>query len=165
MSYQKVLSLANKFAQDDHNDLFVRKYKALLSEMEGDYMTLRIKGLDRPILHEFGKLYHNLFEIFKSAPDTSVIMSILSRFLSQHTSMIHKLDETIQDFLKQNQVDFIPGASLKQAEIHSLKKLFGLTKTTFPITQPVAGPQTTKEEYVSPSKSNDQTRVETLIGK
>lgn len=167
MSYQKVLSLANKFAEDIQNESFTRRFRSLLNEMEGDYMTLRIKGLDRPALHELGKLYHNLFEIFKFNHDNSALPAIFTRFVSQQMKSIHKLNTTIQDFLQANQVDFLPGAGLKQSEVHSIKAIFDLAKITLPteIGLPPKQLQNEKETYKPFANPNDSTKVESLIGK
>jgi hypothetical protein len=159
MSYQKVLSLANKFAQDIQDESFSHRYRALLNEMEGDYMALRIKGLDRSNLHELGKLYHNLFEIFKSSPNSSAMIATLSRFVSQNAESISKLNSIIQQFLKDSQIEFISGPGLKQAEVHSIKKLFNLSKTTLPsmMVQPSEQLLNIKEEYKPFAGPGDKT--------
>lgn len=137
MSYSKVITLGDKFAdkkeiKDQENshrfyEEFRRQFRALLNEMEGDYMTLRIKSFNRASLQELGRLYHNLLEMFKrlEPSEPSLTASRLVHYVTSHPiqAIINKLESEIHPFLKSNEVEFEPGTSFRQVSVDSLKKL------------------------------------------
>jgi len=132
MKYEEILTLANKFAEKQENtmlvDEFLRKFRAILNEMEGDYMTLRIKGFPKIDLVELGGIYHNLLEIFKRY-DKNFSKETIDRFeyyIQNNRVFINKLENKIQKFLKNNKVKFDPNKSFSQARVHSLKLVIEL---------------------------------------
>lgn len=152
MSHKKVINLAIKFAQKtiafDRTqekiiqqekfytffEQFKKHFRTILNEMDGDYMTLRVKGINRTILKEFSHLYHELLELFKKFDDqhpkesTQHIVNYV--FSKSNRNTINFLDTSIQQFLKRNEIDFIPTSGLSQARVDSLKDLITLVTST-----------------------------------
>jgi hypothetical protein len=148
MSYKKVLELANKFAQKtslqgfEHQKMiqkdqiqeffeqFKRHLRGIINEMDGDFMTLRIMGYPRPQLKELGTVYHGLLEKANRLSDQQPLEStqeVVSFIFSKSTRiLINTLEASIQHFLKNNRVDFTPGAGLTHARVDSLKKTIAL---------------------------------------
>lgn len=140
MSYQKLIALAEEFAQktmmprEDEEvilrrekerhffEKFQNQFRALLNEMEGDYISLKVKELDRPILQEFGKLFRNLLEIYKKFNNLYPFGCVrrLINYVQDNHSLIIKLNNAIQKFLKENQIDFGNSSKLQQVRVDSL---------------------------------------------
>lgn len=145
MSHKKILKLAIKFAQkiitSDYNnqekeqffeffESFKKNFRALLNEMEGDYATIRIKGIDKNILKEFGNFYYNLLDLFKmfddQHPKESIQRLISYVFTKSNKEFINLLNYKIQEFLKENEIDFLAGTKFSQVKINSFKNLVTL---------------------------------------
>lgn len=144
MSHRKILKLAVKFAQkiiitSDYNlqaedkkivEDFKQQFRALLNEMEGDYVSLKIKGINKNILKKFSHLYYNLLDLFKIINDQypkESMRRLVNYVLAKDTkSFINELNYEIQGFLKEDEVDFDVGTGFSQVQINSLKKLVNL---------------------------------------
>lgn len=185
MSHKKVIELAIKFAEktvmlghkqvntDKNNQLddFIKQFKALLNEMEGDHMTIKIKRIDYSIQKEFNKLHHNLLELFKRIdndnPEDGVQRIISFVFLKSTRTIINSLNLTIQKFLKENEIEFIPSKNFSQPRFESLKNLIKITTNAhnFLNSQKTISPDSEqlkneKEQYVPISGGNDTTKVD-----
>lgn len=147
MSYYNVLKLAQKFSvkladaankpndqMQEHFEKFKRELRSILNEMDGDLMTLRIKGADRNILKDMGMLQQYLREKYKMLDDSRPIESmeniLLYLFSKSVKLLLVNLHTAIQKFLKENEVDFEPQAALSQARVESITNLLRLAHMT-----------------------------------
>lgn len=148
MSYKKVLELADKFAQktilhahdpqkliqqgkvQEFFEQFKRHLRAIINEMDGDIMSLRIMGYPRPTLKELGTVYQGLLEksnrLNDQQPLESVQEAVSFIFAKSTKTLMNALEESIQHFLKGNQVDFASGGELTHVRVESLKKAIAL---------------------------------------
>ena len=170
MSYKKVLELADKFAEtkDGNHKVFAEhfrgQFRALLNEMEGDYMTLRIKGFDRAFLKEYGRLYQNLLDLlkrFNHAEPLDSMRLIVSYVNTKATkTLINHLEHAIRNFLLNNRVAFTPGHGFSRARVNSLSLLLKLANEARSF---IAGarrkPADQEEEELPMGGSNDLTRA------
>jgi|SRR6185436_983535 len=188
MSHKKIVELAHKFAKKtvmfNHEQImkaeklnmyfeqFKRDFRALLNEMSGEYMSIRIKGIDSYILKEFSTLYHNLLDYFKRFDDQypyeSLQRIVNYVFSKSFRSTITSLNNNIQQFLKENEVDFIPRKGFTQARVESLTKLIALINsahnfllTSTPTETSIEDRlQNEKEDYIPPTaSSSDKTKT------
>ena len=148
MSYKKVLELADKFAQktsvfghdqerllqqgriQEFFDQFKRHLRSYINEMDGDHMSLRIMGYPRPKLKELATIHQGLIEkahrLNDQQPLESVQEAVSFIFAKSTRTLINSLEESIQHFLKHNQVDFAPGAGPPHARVESLRNIIAL---------------------------------------
>ena len=139
MSHKKILELAKKFASTYNSDelkkekiitffeRFKQHFRILLNEMEGDYMTIKVKGIDKNILKNFHNLYQNLLEFLKKFDDKLPIENIITYiFAKPNRLLINTLNDNIQNFLKENEINFLPNNRFSQAKVNSLTNLLKL---------------------------------------
>lgn len=143
MSNQKIQQLANKYADQgsDPNqkfqeqrvrlsnffDTFHKQYHTVMMEMEGDLRVLREKEFDKNLWKIFGKLWATLIDLGKRLDADNIYPSIgnIVNYASSRSVLpvIDNLDFLIQNFMKHNQVDFLPSNMIQTAKIKSLKNL------------------------------------------
>jgi len=148
MSYKKILELANKFAQktsaldqaqerlfqqgkiQEFFEQFKRHLRSYINEMDGDHMSLRIMGYPRPKLKEFSILHQGLIEKANKLNDQQPLESIQETvdfiFAKSTRILINSLEESIQYFLKHNQVDYAPGTGFTHVRVESLRNVIAL---------------------------------------
>lgn len=183
MSYYNVLKLAQKFSVkladaanqpniqiQEHFEKFKHELRSILNEMDGDSMTLRIKGADRSILKELGTLQQNLREKFKmlddSRPAASMENILLYLFSKNVKTSLLNLHIAIQKFLKEHEIDFAPHAAFSQARVESitnLLKLAHITRNALQQQSTVVAPtplKSEKEVYNPSAGAQDGTKVE-----
>jgi hypothetical protein len=119
--------LASHFAEE-----FPSRFRALLNEMEGDYMTLRVIGFHRASLVSFGELYQSLLSIRKQFDRSNPMLS-MSRLVNYGESnnvkhLLNKLIPEITKHLKASAIDFSPHQNFSQPRIESFGKLFDLVR-------------------------------------
>jgi hypothetical protein len=144
MSYNNILKLAQKFSvkianeekqsAKEYFEIFKSELRAVLNEMEGDLLTLRVKSADRSILKELSSLHQNILSKFKNLdndqPRESMENVLLYLFSKNVKPGLIILNTTIQKFLQENEIDFAPHSSFSQAKIESINKLFKLARVT-----------------------------------
>lgn len=137
--YVNLMSLLKKIAQQSQNEKFLKqremikvfssnyqvKFRTILNIMEGDLFTLRAKEFNKKEWEEFGILWRELIEIYKSLNDDKPYENCdkLISFYKMKQSFIENLDKKIQRFLKENKLDFMSGRVLVHPKVKSLWEL------------------------------------------
>lgn len=146
MTFKRVYALAEKLtaktAEFNRNELFNlereklndfrnemdTQFTRILNEMEGDLLSLRIKGFQKDHWKEFSKIYQHLIQLKKGLADYKPYhgaQQIISVIKDRHfKAYISTLNVIIQHFLQNNTVDLGPTSdSIKQTSVNSLNKL------------------------------------------
>jgi hypothetical protein len=147
MSYNNILKLAQKFSikiaeEANNSKLEIQEYfnkfkselRSVLNEMDGDLLTLRIKGADKNLLKSFKDLHQILRDKFKSLNDSqpleSIDMVLVYLFSKAVKTLLINLHAEIQKFLKSKEIDFTPHSGFSQVRVNSINNLLRLAYTT-----------------------------------
>jgi len=127
--------------RDEVNKDFTR----ILNQMEGDLLTLKIKGFSKLELKEFVKIFYELVSLRKRIASFAVydgIQQIVDLINSKEfQAQISTLNLSIQHFLEENQIYLdAPNKLLQQASVKSLSQLssFADKWQTYVINNPLA---------------------------
>ena len=151
MSYTKLLELEQRFskkiAQSNDNIRFqeqrdrlskfyhklVRELNSIVSEMEGDIVALKARGLDPNTIKVFRDFRGHIINLIKNIDPEKPYEGTLKLIAWMHERMnkatLDNLNFIIQEHLKNNQVEFQPASFLSHVRVDSLSKIKNLLKS------------------------------------
>lgn len=142
MTHKRVIELANKFAnqhnkewQDQRERLEAFYYdtskffKALISEMNGDLLTLKFKDIHPDVLKTFGDVTHKILSLYLEIdPDHPYVglENLINWAESKQTKvLLENLEFLIKEYLFKERDEFEQGPYMKHPQVQSIKRLLG----------------------------------------
>lgn len=141
MSLKEIIRLADKFEEtkvyddqalyknqgillDHFYQNFLRKLKAITSEIEGDLLALKHKGIDRVTFYEISQLWEHLIEISKDISSTNPYKAAERLITEIDPFELLNINKKIQKILEKTSIPgFKETEHMKQTSIDSIKLL------------------------------------------